>query len=79
MYIKDINKLKRKMSKECNAVINGIIENMIANEEMLKVSQTDPAAILQATSLELKMILTVKPTVGQDFTIGNYRSSIDIK
>jgi hypothetical protein len=79
MYIKDINKLKRKMSKECNAVINGIIEQMIANEELLKISQSDVAAIIQATSLELKMILTVKPTVGQDYTIGNYRSAIDIK
>jgi len=79
MYIKDINKLKRKMSKECNTVINGIIEQMIANEELLKISQSDVAAIIQATSLELKMILTVKPTVGQDYTIGNYRSAIDIK
>lgn len=79
MYIKDISKLKRKMSKECNAAINGIIEQMIANEEILKVSQADPAAIIQATSLELKMILTVKPTVGKDYAIGNYRSAIDIK
>jgi hypothetical protein len=79
MYIKDINKLKRKMSKECNTIINGIIEQMIANEEILKVSQVDPAAIIQATSLELKMVLTVQPTVGKDFTIGNHRLAIDIK
>ena len=78
MHIKEINKLKRKMNKECEIVINKIIEQMIANEVLMKAAQEDPNAKLQAISLELKIMLTVRPAVGSDFSIGNHQSLINI-
>ena len=80
MQIRDINKLKRKLTKICNDRIIGIIEQMIANESAMKAFQGNEVVTLQPISLELKIILTVEDNVGgPNFSIGSYSSAIDVK
>lgn len=67
------------MKKECNVVINGIINQLIADESFMKAHLGDENASLESDTLELKIILTVEDNAGKKFKIGNYRSAIEIK
>jgi hypothetical protein len=79
MYLKEIAELKGKMERECNVRINNIIDQMIANEDYMKASWEDACASLRGKALELKIILTVEDNIGNNFSIGNYSSKIDMK
>ena len=59
MYIKDINKLKRKMNKVCAKAVNEIIEQLIANENEEMVRTGNSAARYEPTALEVKFIMDV--------------------
>jgi len=60
MLIKDINKLKRKMQKACDEAIDGIIDQMILNEDVLKISSQDPSREFKATKLNIKLLVDIK-------------------
>lgn len=60
MQSKEIFKLKRQMSKICNKAINNMIEQLIANEDIHKVSQSDPNAAFQAISLNVNFVLNLE-------------------
>jgi hypothetical protein len=60
MQPKQIVKLKRQMQKACNAGINGIIEQLIFNEDEHKVKQGDPNATFKAIKLNVKILMDME-------------------
>ena len=65
MQPKDISKLKKQMSKACNAAINSLIEQLIYNEDQHKVTQSDPNATFQALDLNIKFEMNVQDKDGK--------------
>lgn len=79
MYMKEISKLKKKMRKECNMVIDHIIDQIIANEAALKVAQNNESASYKTNSLELKISLSIEDNIGVKTSIGSNQSAINMK
>lgn len=79
MRLKDIDLLRKKLNEICSTRIDGIIDQMIANQNALISATGDERHSIKETSLHLKMILTVEDSTGQSFEIGNFNSAIDVK
>lgn len=79
MRLKDIDQLRKKLNEICSTRIDGIIDQMIANQNALISATGDESHSIKETSLHLKMILTVEDSAGQSFEIGNFNSAIDMK
>jgi hypothetical protein len=79
MQLKDIDRLRKNLNEICSKRIDGIIEQMIANQNALIAATGDEAHSLKESSLYLKMILTVEDSTGQPVEIGNFSSAIEMK
>ncbi len=59
MYLKEALKLKRKLNKICDGVINELIEQLMANEQAMIANSGDASLQLTADSLKYSLTLNV--------------------
>jgi hypothetical protein len=79
MYISDVNKIKRKMSKVCNKAINSIIDQLIANEQLAIASSGDAELQFVIEKCQIKFDLDIKdPSKANTFQMVCH-PSVDLK
>lgn len=65
MQPKEIAELKEKMLQVCNKAIDEILDQLVYNENDLKVNQSDPYASLRAIDLDIKFLMNVEDKDGK--------------